>query len=124
MLCECCVRPCCSAVAAVHSALASFSQLESDGWGEMAIGRVIEDVACKCDMSKGKVLAVLRAVLTGNKVQYTAVSWLVLGVCYSSLSTCLGAAGSFGGRCGSCPGPGANTAAAAECAVLSQLCHL
>lgn len=65
----------------MHSALASFSQLERDGWGETAIGCVIEDVACKCDMSKGKVLAVLRAVLTGNKVQYAAVSGL--GVHYS-----------------------------------------
>ena len=106
----------------MHSALASFSQLEGGGWGETAIGCVIEDVACKCDTSKGKVLAVLRAVLTGNKVQCTAVSWP--GRVLLSLSTCIGAAGSFGGRCGSCPGPGANTAAAAECAVLSQLCHL
>ena len=65
------------AASLVQTALASLSALEQGGWDEGAIGSAIVQTAGQCGVSKGKVLAALRAVLTGNKVRTCTVGQLV-----------------------------------------------
>lgn len=72
----------------VQSALASLSEVEEGGWEEEAIGSATEHIAWQCGVSKGKVLAVLRAVLTGNKVQRTVGQLVSVHALSSLLSLC------------------------------------
>lgn len=118
--CHVCV---CSSIASlVQSVLASLSKLENDGWDERAIGSAAEHVAKQCGVGKGKVLAALRAGLTGNKVQQPWTSWSHCMLLNSSDFT--GTAWPPCGRSGSSSGSEENTAAAVESAALSKLCHL
>lgn len=113
---------CSSTASLVQSVLTNFSKLENDGWDESAIDSATKHVAKQCGVGKGKVLAALRAVLTGKKVQQPWASWSQCMLLSSSnfIDTAWSACGRSGGSSGS----GKNTAAAVECAALSKLCHL
>ena len=108
----------CSVAALVQRILASFSELESGAWDERAVESAIEHVAMQCGVGKGKVLAVLRTALTGNKVLHSMDQSQCMSLS-SSAST--GAARTLCGRSGSSPWSGENTAAAVDCAALSRL---